>query len=115
MLAFSAAVSPAFAKEPTATVYGEREALPTIRVSYSDLNLLSENGRESLNRRVGSAVKTLCPRTGVMPVADVARMNGCREFAWSGARPQIASVIQSARLNNGLAQASASISIVARR
>lgn len=114
MLAFSAAVSPAYAKEPTAVVYGEREALPTIRVSYSDLNLLSEEGRDSLNRRVGSAVHTLCPKTGVMHLADVTRMNSCRDFAWSGARPQIASVIQSARLNNGLAQAAASISIVAR-
>lgn len=115
MLAFSAAVSPAFAKEPTAVVYGEREELPTIRVSYSDLNLLSAKGQTRLNNRVSSAVRTLCTDYGVMPLSEIAHMNDCRASAWSSARPQIASAIQQARFNNGLAQAAASISIAARR
>lgn len=115
VLSFGATVTPAFAKEPTAVVYGEREPLPTIRVSYSDLNLLSIHGQNTLNSRVGSAVRSLCPRSSVMPVADVARTNSCRDFAWSGARTQIASAIQGVQSGNGLTQAGASISIIARR
>jgi UrcA family protein len=69
-------------------------------VSYADLNLASERGEKVLNRRVGSAVTSLCieavgPDTHSLG-STIANMR-CASGAWDGARPQIARAVERAR------------------
>ena len=68
---------------------------PTRRVSYADLNLASRPGERTLNRRVDRAVTDVCAESGdgSHHFEDI----NCRNFAWDGARPQIARAVQRAR------------------
>lgn len=95
-VAIGAAAYPAHAHpaQPL-TIVGHSENYVERRVSYADLNLASEPGERTLNRRVGYAVGSLCDeavseeRTGLL-------YRGCADGAWRGARPQISAAIQRA-------------------
>ena len=107
-------------RRPRRTVVTAQRAsdLPTKRVSYSDLNLAAAADQAALERRVGSAVKQVCGER-VPECRKVARIvhpaiGGCRDFAWSGARPQIAAAVDRARalaLNGNGAVAVGSLAI----
>jgi UrcA family protein len=80
-------------------VTSSSENLIVRRVSYADLNLASATGEKVLNRRVGSAVGSLCREaTG----SDTRSLNvsismiRCSDQAWTGARPQIERALQRA-------------------
>jgi len=91
------AATPAVAKSEPFVVTAQRVSdLPTQHVSYRDLNLALASDQVRLNRRVGSAVQQVC-RIGDYQadrtLASRTHYLGCSDFAWSGARPQIAAAI----------------------
>lgn len=96
---FAFATSPAFGKEPPAAVVADA-ALAERSVGYGDLNLMSAKGEANLNRRVRSAVMTLCADpdggAGNSFVGSEAATD-CRNAAWRQARPQIARAVERAR------------------
>ena len=88
-------VPSAAAKQQKATVTAPGPDAPTRRVSYADLNLASLQGEKTLNRRVGYAVSSVCEESaGRLEYLEGSK---CRNFAWSGARPQIERAVQRAR------------------
>ena len=89
------AAAPAEAKSKDVTVYAhETEALQR-RVSYADLNLAATSDQNVLQRRVTKAVRFVCePHSGRGQATDYAR---CTDFAWNGARPQMAMAFERAR------------------
>ena len=60
------------------------------QVQYIDLDLSTQAGRDTLDRRVASAVRMVC-RKGLTDRATSTRGNNCRRRAWAEAAPQIAS------------------------
>lgn len=97
-LTVAAIASPVNAKPATAVVYAPDPNRITKRVGYADLNLASEAGAKSLDRRVGSAVSSVCEETvGFGIGTDQFAFHSCKSYAWSGARPQIANAVQRAR------------------
>lgn len=95
------AVAPAFAQSSqTVTAPRPGEDLIVRSVSYRDLVLTSASDQLALNRRVGYAVKDVCQMDDHMAQRTMeARTSyfACSDFAWSGARPQIATAIAQAR------------------
>lgn len=94
------AASPADAKSRNGkplTVYGQRADAdaPTRRVGYGDLNLVTLAGEKTLNKRVGGAVRIVCAES--VPNGELREELSCKNFAWSGARPQIARAVMRAR------------------
>lgn len=79
------------------TIYGQRvdPDAPTRKVSYADLNLATLSGETTLNRRVGSAVRSVCDES--VGASDFYAEMACHSFAWGGARPQIARAVMRAR------------------
>jgi UrcA family protein len=95
------AASPAHSQPPVEVV-AHKDALTRV-VPYGDLSLASQTGRKILVRRVGLAVREVCPEYDVAGVLyDV---QGCRKFAWKGARPQIDRAIDRAMSGSSLAMA----------
>lgn len=112
------AVTPAQAKSDPVVITGQRIGdLPTRRVGFADLNLASAAGQRTLERRVGFAVKQVCFAGGHaidQTVESYANFRGCSDFAWDGARPQIAAAVDRARalaLNGNGAVAVGSVAI----
>lgn len=87
---------PAAAKGKPIVVEAAPEDVLTERVSFADLNLASVEGRQTLNRRVGSAVKSVCIDS-IGDTSNVYAGHACRNYAWAGARPQIDRAVQRAR------------------
>lgn len=83
-------------KDRPVVVRAPDDPAPTRRISYADLNLASLAGEATLNRRVRGAVSSVC-NEAVGPSPILFSEQACRKFAWSGARPQIASAVQRAR------------------
>jgi len=112
------AATPAVAKSQPVVVTAQRPAdLPTQLVSYRDLNLAAAADQVTLERRVGFAVKRVC-RAGDYDagksLTSLSAYLGCSDFAWNGARPQLAAAIQRAQalaLNGGGAAAVGSLAI----
>lgn len=104
-------VAPAFAAEPVVVTAQRPTDEITRIVKFGDLNIATAQGEKTLLRRVSGAVHQVCDDPGFDYYQED---RACRKFAWSGTRPQIASALQRAKLNNGLASAAMTISIAAR-
>ena len=111
-------VAPVHAKSERMVVTAQRASdLPTQRVSYRDLNLASAADQVTLERRVGYAVKQVCQERNLLGEKSLAAFShyvACRDFAWDGARPQIATAVDRARalaLNGNGAVAVGSVAI----
>jgi UrcA family protein len=78
--------SAASAKEGPVVVVAPQD-LPTRRVSIVDLNLATAAGEKMLNRRVASAVRSVCDEADGSS-SDFYSTFACRDVAWNGARPQ---------------------------
>jgi UrcA family protein len=91
----------ASARQPIIVTAPLPEDLIVRHVSYADLNLASEVGVKRLNRRVGSAVKSLCnDATGgpnIRSLGTNIEMIQCSVSAWNGARPQIDRAVRRAQ------------------
>jgi UrcA family protein len=93
-----AIASPAAAKPATAVVYAPDPDRISKRISHADLNLASEAGATTLNRRVRSAVTSVCNETvGSGAGSAMHAFHSCKSYAWVGAKPQIANAVQRAR------------------
>lgn len=67
-------------------------------ISYADLNLASNAGEQTLNRRVEGEVARLCVEvTGGYAASSAHAMAICRRAAWGQAGPQISRAVQGAR------------------
>ncbi|HET9427616.1 MAG TPA: UrcA family protein [Allosphingosinicella sp.] len=103
-------VGPAAARERIVITSPEQnDYTRTERVSYADLDLATDRGERVLTRRVSVAVQDVCFHDGEHPFM----VNVCKRSAWQGAGPQMASAIQRARENPGLAMGG-SITVAAR-
>jgi len=95
------AVTPAVAKSTPMVVTAHRATdLPTQRVSYRDLDLASAEHQAALENRVGYAVKKVClagDQQSQRTLESYTLYVACSDFAWDGARPQIAAAIDRAR------------------
>jgi UrcA family protein len=69
------------------TVYAHRTTPLTERVPYGDLALATKAGRAELTHRVGLAVGRVCP--DVDDDGTSYDVDGCKNFAWAGAWPQM--------------------------
>ena len=78
------AATPAHSQPPVEVV-AQKNAMTRI-VHYGDLSLATQAGKRQLFRRVGYAVKEVCPEADGGVLYDI---DGCKSFAWRGARPQI--------------------------
>lgn len=89
--------------QPPVNVIGK--AVGQVRhVPYGDLSLATKDGQGILLRRVGYAVQEVCPTTandGAWYDSD-----GCRKFAWRGARPQIRRALDQAISGSSLTMTS---------
>ena len=72
-------------------------------VSFRDLDLASADGERTLMRRVRGAVGSVCA-----PAGNIVAETSCRNYAWRGARPQLARALEQARTNPSLASATLS-------
>jgi UrcA family protein len=78
------------------TVYAEpAEDALTRTVRYADLNLAATDGQKSLHGRVGRAVRFVCAPFDAR--IDASNRRECVNFAWDGARPQMARAIERAQ------------------
>ncbi len=69
----------------------------SVRVSYADLNLASDRGQQSLQRRIKYAAVTVCEIEDSRELALAAATNGCRKVAIDDARPAYEAAIAAAR------------------
>ena len=96
-----AAAGPALGHPPIEVI---AKSVLTRHVPYGDLSLGTKQGQHILYRRVGSAVQELCPTTA--NDGGWYDSEGCRNFAWRGARPQISRAVDRATSGSSLAMTS---------
>ena len=92
------AASPAHSQPPVEVI---AQKSMTRVVHYGDLSLASQKDRNILYRRVGYAVKEVCPEYA----EDGAFYDNesCRKSAWAGARPQIRKALDRALSGSSMA------------
>ncbi|WDF71954.1 UrcA family protein [Novosphingobium sp. KACC 22771] len=104
-------VMPAHAAAPVATSANATQSvpvtfeklggeLPTIRVSYADLDLNSEQGRHVLNKRLAAAANMVCDEMSDLPDRLKARAlyETCREEALDKAATHLAAKLKERKL-----------------
>ena len=102
---------PATASEPVVVTAERPDAGYSLRiVKYGDLQLLTANGEKVLLNRVRRAVREVCPWE-TSSATDYLTYD-CRDFAWKGARPQMAAAVERARSGDQLVTATMAIRIV---
>ena len=106
-------VTPAHARD--VTVVASAQDVPTATVRLNDLNLAAASGQRTLSRRVGKAVREVCADRDTRDLQS--GYGSCVSEAWTGARPQMASLISRAErmaASATVAVAASSISVRAR-
>ena len=99
-LIFGTVAEPAHSAEPVVTAPSSDPGTKMRSVSYADLDLLSDAGQKTLDRRVGGAVSALCDdRPGILPLSELSARRKCASESWSNVQPQIAAAIERARSN----------------
>jgi UrcA family protein len=89
------------AQHQRAVVVEKRITPMALHVSLADLSLARKKDQKILYHRVGEAVQQVCPQVdGDGYGYDV---QGCDEFAWAGARPQMMRAINAAKAGFPLA------------
>lgn len=102
----TAAASPAFAAPVVVTGHRtivDEDGRLTRIVSFRDLDITTTEGERRLMRRVSKAVGFVCAPAGTFMVESA-----CRNYAWRGVRPQLATALAQARTNPTLASATLS-------
>lgn len=77
MIANVAAVAPALA-----------QGAPSVEVSYGDLNLTSDAGRQILDRRIANAAAQLCGEARPVELTWNAAVEACRSETIASTQPQ---------------------------
>ena len=88
VLVTSALVSPTVSQAATTNSF---------RVSYTDLNLATRVGQNSLQRRIAYGARVVCEIEDSREMALVAATNACRTDAVEGARPAYEAAVARAR------------------
>ena len=83
------------------------------RVSYADLNLASDTGRQTLERRIAFGARIVCEIEDSRELALAAATNACRSEAISGVQPAYEAAVAAAR--RGTVELGASALIVSAR
>ena len=91
MLLALAAESPGIAQP----IIIKEAAPPTARVSYADLNLQSDAGRQALEFRIRRAADSLCFDGAKTDLARSTVEHDCYRNALAGAQPQIDAAVRS--------------------
>jgi UrcA family protein len=73
------------------------EEVVTKSVKYSDLDLASEAGQATLDRRLSQAVNYVCGTAMIGDLNEVRQVSKCRKEAWRGTRTQVALAVMSAK------------------
>ena len=100
------AVSAAIVISSVAGHAGAQDSQRTVRVSYADLDLRQDAGRQVLEHRIGAAVEKVCsPAPAGVDLTQRHDYQRCRSQAMVGAQHQLA------QLYDGRALAEASITV----
>ncbi len=87
----------------------------SVRVSYADLNLASQRGQHTLQRRMGFAAVVVCQIEDSREMALAAATNYCRNTAIADAQPAYDAAVAAARRPSvEVIGAASSIAIVGR-
>jgi UrcA family protein len=104
-LAILAAGAPALAASPAGN---------STVVRYNDLNLATEDGQATLNRRIAQAAKSVCWQADGPTLTDRAQYAACRSTALASAQPKLNAVIASARSDHRYAMNGGAVAMLAR-
>jgi UrcA family protein len=83
-------------------------------VHYSDLNLATEDGQATLNRRITQAANKVCWQADGPTLTDRAQYAACRSTALASAQPTLNAVIAAARSDHRYAMNGSAIAMLAR-
>ena len=86
----------------------------SVRVSYADLNLASDRGQQSLQRRIKYAAVTVCEIEDSRELALAAATKGCRSAAIADARPAYEAAVAAYRRPSVEVVGTAAIIVAAR-
>jgi UrcA family protein len=96
------AVSAAIMIASVAGHAGAQDGQRTVRVSYADLDLRQDAGRQVLEHRIGAAVDKVCsPAPAGVDLGQTHEFQKCRSQAMLGAQQQLAQIFD----NRALAEA----------
>lgn len=110
LLAIAALATASALLVPTAS---QAATANSYRVSYVDLNLASDSGRLTLERRIAYGARVVCEIEDSRELALAAATNACRSDAIQGAQPAYEAAVAAAR--RGTVELGASILIVSAR
>jgi len=94
LFAFAALVTASALLVPTAT---QAATSNSYRISYADLNLASDSGRLTLERRIAFGARIVCEIEDSRELALAAATNACRSQAIHGAQPAFEAAVAAAR------------------
>jgi UrcA family protein len=80
----------------TPTVSRAEEPI-SVRVSYADLNLTTDPGRQMLQRRIVFAARTVCGTSDPLNLAFAIAVAECRDGAIADAQPAFDAAVAAAR------------------
>ena len=107
LLALAALATASGLLVPTAT---QAAATNSYRVSYADLNLASDGGRQTLERRIAFGARVVCEIEDSRELALAAATKACRSDAINGVQPAYEAAVAAAR--RGTVELGASVLIV---
>jgi UrcA family protein len=72
-------------------------AIDSVRVSFADLNLGTEDGASALERRIAYAAETVCDVGRSFELAQIQASNACHDDALARVQPAFASAVNAAK------------------
>jgi UrcA family protein len=92
----SALAALAVASALVAPTVSQAEEPNSVRASFADLNLASEMGQQTLQRRITGAARTVCVIEDSRELALASATNACRNEAIASVRPACEAAVASA-------------------
>jgi UrcA family protein len=93
----------ALATLPMGGVAAEPDAVPSVTVSYADLDLARARDATRLHRRIAAAVEQVCGTAKVGDLRAERRNDACRHDAFAATAPKIGLAVAAARDGHRLA------------
>ena len=107
LLAIAALATASALLVPTAS---QAATANSYRISYADLNLASDNGRQTFERRIAFGARVVCEIEDSRELALAAATNACRSDAIGGVQPAFEAAVAAAR--RGIVEVGASVLII---
>ena len=73
----------------TAHAASSVDPAPSVRVTYNDLNLATEQGSQALYGRIVAAARQVCPSSDIRNLAELAAQRACESKAVAQAVQQV--------------------------